>query len=484
MAGIRLFRKNSPRDEPHMSLREKAMMVPRIEDNIRDSGQTYVFGRAESGENVTEKSAMQIATVYACVRLLAETIAGLPLHLYRYTDSGKGKERAFDHPLYKILYRQPNEEMTSFSYRENIMVSLLLWGNSYSQIIRDGKNNVLALYPLLAENMEVDRDEHDKIYYIYHAYTDEKPGEKNKDIYFKREDIMHIPGLGFNGLVGFSPIAMMKNSLGTTMAVEKYGSAFFKNGAQPSGVLEHPGILKDPERVRDAWERAYGGSGNAHKVAVLEEGMKYEPISLPPEDSQFLSTRQFGVEEICRIFRVPPHLVQDLSHATFSNIEHQSIDFVMHTLTPWLVRIEQTITKDVLLDEEKDIYFPKFNVDGLLRGDYSSRMSGYATGISNGFLSPNDVHRLENMDLIPAEKGGDDYYLNGGYVRLEDAGKYQGAGSSAEESEPAPDSEPEETEESDPQEGNGNDNSNDNPNSNDNKSQRERTGRVKGRRKR
>ena len=212
--------------------------------------------------------------------------------------------------------------------------------------------------------------------------------------------------------------------------------------------------------------------------------MKYEPISLPPEDSQFLSTRQFGVEEICRIFRVPPHLVQDLSHATFSNIEHQSIDFVMHTLTPWLVRIEQTITKDVLLDEEKDLYFPKFNVDGLLRGDYSSRMSGYATGISNGFLSPNDVHRLENMDLIPAEKGGDDYYLNGGYVRLEDAGKYQGEDV---ESDPSEEETTEEgTEESDPQEGDGNDNTNNNPNGNDNNSQHERAGsrKVKGRRKR
>ena len=152
--------------------------------------------------------------------------------------------------------------------------------------------------------------------------------------------------------------------------------------------------------------------------------MAYKAISLPPEDSQFLSTRQFGVEEICRIFRVPPHMVQSLEHAIFSNIEHQSIDFVVHTLTPWLVRFEQAIIKDLLLEEEQDVLFPKFNVDGLLRGDYQSRMSGYATGISNGFLSPNDIHRLENMDLIPAEEGGDDYYLNGGYVKLRDAGKF------------------------------------------------------------
>lgn len=405
----------SPRDAPQL---------PEIVDNVRDSGQTFVFGRADSGEMVDERSAMQIATVYACVRLLAETVAGLPLHLYRYTDADeKGKERAKDHPLYKILYRQPNPEMTSFTFREVMMTHLLLWGNCYAQIIRDGKNGILALYPLLPENMEVDRNERGEIYYIYHAYTDEKPGETNKDIYFPSDEIFHVPGLGFNGLVGFSPIAMMKNALGTTLAVEKYGSSFFKNGAQPSGVLEHPGVLKNPEKIRENWSAVYGGANNAHKVAVLEEGMQYKAISLPPEDSQFLSTRQFGVNEICRIFRVPPHMVQDLEHATFSNIEHQSIDFVVHTLTPWLVRFEQAIIKDLLLPDEQDICFAKFNVDGLLRGDYQSRMQGYATGISNGFLSPNDIRTLEQMDLISPEKGGDDYYLNGGYVKLEDAGK-------------------------------------------------------------
>ena len=416
--------------------------LPEVTDSVRDSGQVFSFGTANSGEKVDEQSAMQISTVYACVRLLAETVAALPLHLYRYTDDGKGKESAFDHPLYRILYRQPNDEMSSFIWRETMMTHLLLWGNAYSQIIRDGRNNVLGLYPLLPENVEVDRDGQGQLYYIYHAYTDEVPGEQNQDIYFRKDEILHIPGLGFNGLVGFSPIAMMKNSLGTTLAVEKYGASFFKNGAQPSGVLEHPGVLKDPQKIRDNWTAVYGGANNAHRVAVLEEGMAYKAISLPPEDSQFLSTRQFGVEEICRIFRVPPHMVQSLEHATFSNIEHQSIDFVVHTLTPWLVRFEQAIIKDLLLEEEQDLLFPKFNVDGLLRGDYQSRMNGYATGISNGFLSPNDIHRLENMDLIPAEEGGDDYYLNGGYVKLRDAGKFaQAKQAAAEQNQPKADPE-------------------------------------------
>ena len=383
-----------PRDAPRL---------PEITDNVRDSGSLFVFGTANSGERVDEKSAMQIATVYACVRLLAESVACLPLHLYQL-DGEDGKLKAKDHPLYKILYRQANPEMTSFSFWEVMMTHLLLWGNAYAQIVRDGKNGILGLYPLLPENVEMDRENGGELYYIYHAYTDEVPGETNKDILFRREEVLHIPGMGFNGLVGFSPIAMMKNALGTTLAVEKYGSSFFRNGAQPSGVLEHPGVLKNPEKIRENWSTVYGGANNAHKVAVLEEGMHYKPISLPPEDSQFLSTREFGVEEICRIFRVPPHMVQDLKRSTYNNIEHQSIDFVVHTLAPWLTRIEQAIIKDLLLEEEQAQYFPKFNVDGLLRGDYKSRMEGYAIGFANGFLSPNDIRRLENMDPIPEEE--------------------------------------------------------------------------------
>ena len=402
----------NPRDEPKL---------PDIQDNVRDSGTLFVFGQANSGERVDERSAMQISTVYACVRLLAESVAQLPLHLYRVTDYD-GQEKAPDHPLYKILYREPNPEMTSFSFWEAMMTHLLLWGNCYAQIIRDGKNGILGLYPLLPENVEIDRTDKGELYYIYHAYTDEVPGDTNKDILFRRDEILHIPGLSFNGLVGFSPIAMMKNSLGTTMAVEKYGSSFFKNGAQPSGVLEHPGVLKDPQKIRDNWTAVYGGAGNAHRVAVLEEGMSYKPISLPPEDSQFLSTREFGVEEICRIFRVPPHLVQDLKRATFNNIEHMAIDYVVHTLDPWLVRIEKAIVKDLLLEEEKDQYFPKFNVDGLLRGDFQSRMQGYSTGISNGILSPNEARLKENMPPIDKSEGGDFHIVNGTFIKLKDIG--------------------------------------------------------------
>ena len=406
----------NPRDAPE---------IPDVRANVRDSGTLFVFGRANSGEQVDEKSAMQIATVYACVRLLAESVAQLPLHLYKVTDDD-GQEKAKDHPLYRILYREPNPEMTSFSFWEAVMTHLLLWGNAYAQVVRDGKNSVLGLYPLLPENVEIDRTDKGELYYIYHAYTDEVPGETNKDIIFRRDEILHIPGLGFNGLVGFSPIAMMKNALGTTIAVEKYGSSFFKNNGQPLGVLEHPGVLKDPQKIRDNWMDTYGGPNNAHKIALLEEGMTYKPISLPPEDSQFLSTREFGVEEICRIFRVPPHMVQDLKRATFSNIEHQAIDYVVHTLDPWLVRIEKAIVKDLLVEEEKDDYFPKFNVDGLLRGDYKSRMDGYSVGISTGIISPNEARQKENMPPLPEDDGGNFHIVNGTFIRLKDVGQQYG----------------------------------------------------------
>jgi HK97 family phage portal protein len=214
---------------------------------------------------------------------------------------------------------------------------------------------------------------------------------------------------------------MAKNSLGISLACEKYGASFFANGASPSGVLEHPGVIKDPERVREAWHNAYG-SGNAHKVAVLEEGMKYTPISIPNNDAQFLETRKFQVEEIARLYRVPLHMIGDLEHATFSNVEHLSLDFVKYTLDPWLVRWEQGLQKALFSEQDKKKYFIKFNVDGLLRGDYSSRMQGYATARQNGWMSANDIRELENMNRIPKEEGGDLYLVNGSFAKLKDAG--------------------------------------------------------------
>ena len=387
------------------------------------SSYTFFMGGSTSGKPVNERSAMQMTAVYSCVRILAEAVAGLPLHLYRYTESG-GKEKAIDHPLYLLLHDEPNPEMSSFVFRETLMTHLLLWGNAYAQIIRNGKNEVIALYPLMPNKMEVDRDERGQLYYKYQRSNDEAPTMEGSSVILKPSDVLHIPGLGFDGLVGYSPIAMAKNAIGMAIACEEYGAKFFANGAQPGGVLEHPGTIKDPQRVRESWQRSFGGSGNANKIAVLEEGMKYTPIAISPEQAQFLETRKFQINEIARIFRVPPHMVGDLEKSSFSNIEQQSLEFVKYTLDPWVIRWEQSIMRSLLSPEEKKTYYVKFNLEGLLRGDYQSRMNGYAIGRQNGWMSANDIRELENLDRIPTEEGGDLYLINGNMLPMRDAGAF------------------------------------------------------------
>lgn len=247
---------------------------------------------------------------------------------------------------------------------------------------------------------------------------------KGYSVVLSPSDVLHIPGLGFDGLVGYSPIAMAKNAIGLALATEEYGSKFFANGAAPSGVLEHPGTIKDPARVRESWQSTFGGSHNSNKIAVLEEGMKYTPISISPEQAQFLETRKFQIDEIARIFRVPPHMVGDLEKSSFSNIEQQSLEFVKYTLDPWVIRWEQSIQRTLLTHEEKKGYFVKFNVEGLLRGDYQSRMEGYATARQNGWMSANDIRELENLDRISKEEGGDLYLINGNMLSLSKAGAF------------------------------------------------------------
>ena len=394
-------------------------------DSYNSTAYSFFFGRSTSGKNVNERTAMQTTAVYSCVRILSEAIASLPVHLYRY--AGRGKERVYDHPLYYLLHDEPNPEMTSFVFRETLMSHLLIWGNAYAQIIRDGGGRVLGLYPLLPDKVEVDRDDKGELYYVYNRYSDENPnfGEYGRG-YLAPEDVLHIPGLGFDGLVGYSPIAMAKNAVGMTLACEEYGAGFFENGATPGGVLEHPGVLKDPAKVRESWHAVYGGSKNAGKVAVLEEGMKYQQIGIPPEEAQFLETRKFQVDEIARLYRIPPHMVGDLDKSSFSNIEQQSLEFVKYTLDPWVIRWEQSLQKALLLPQEKREYFVKLNVDGLLRGDYQSRMTGYSVGRQNGWLSANDIREMEDMNPIPAEEGGDLYLVNGNLCKLEDAGLFAG----------------------------------------------------------
>ena len=391
----------------------------RARDKPQDSvsaAPVFYFGTSGSGKSVTVQSAIQLSTVYACVRVISETIASLPLGIYETVNDGN--EKATDHPLYKLLHDEPNSEMTSFVFREVMLAHLLLYGNSYSQIIRSGKNQVIGLYPLLPDHMDVDRDSKGNLTYTYTT-------SDGKTVSIKPRDVLHIPGLGFDGVMGYSPIALEKNAIGLGIASEEYGSKFFSNGARPSGILTHPNTVKNPKALRESWNSAYGGSSNSNRVAILEEGMRFEPIAIPNNEAQFLETRKFQVDEICRIFRVPPHLVGNLEHATFSNIEHQSIDFAVHTIRPWLVRIEQAMNRALLSDQEKGRFFVQFNIDGLMRGDYKSRMEGYAIGRQNGWLSANDIRALENQNPIPADQGGDAYLVNGNMISISTAMKQQ-----------------------------------------------------------
>ena len=389
------------------------------------NGDAYRFflGNTSAGKRVNERTSMQMTAVYACVRILSESVSTLPLHLY-HEEAGGSREKAIDHPLYSLMSREPNNEMTSIVMLETMMTHLLLWGNSYSQVIRNGRGEVLGIYPLMPDRMKVDRDEKKRLYYEYTVSNDDADTMKGKEstVRLSPEDVLHIPGLGFDGLVGYSPIAMAKNAIGLAIAAEEYGSKLFANGARPSGVLQHPDALKNYDNLRKSWEDAFGGSNNSNKVAILEQGVTYHPISINPEEAQFLETRRFQTEEIARIFRVPLHLLGDLDHATFSNVENQSLDFVKFTLTPWVCRIEASLNRRLLSDTEKDRYYFKFNLDGLLRGDYESRQRGYAVARQNGWMSMNDIRALENLPPVPDELGGNLYLVNGNMVPVHLAG--------------------------------------------------------------
>lgn len=389
----------------------RARDKPGVQNSVSGAMQFY-FGRGTANKNVSPRTSIQVSTVYACVRVIAETIASLPMNVYRRTETGS--EHATEHPLYRVLHDEPNTEMTSFVWRESMLSHLLLWGNSYSQILRNNAGRVIGLYPLLPDNMYVDRDETGALYYRYTT-------RDGKEVFLSPQQVLHIPGLGFDGIMGYSPIALEKNTISLGIAADEYGSKFFANGATPSGVLTHPNTVKNPKLLREQWGATYGGSDNAGKVAVLEEGMKFESISMPNSEAQFLETRKFQVDEICRIFRVPPHMVGDLEHATFSNIEHQSISFAVHTIRPWLVRIEQSMNRALFSENEKAKYFVRVNMDGLMRGDYKSRMEGYAIARQNGWMSANDIREMENMNPIPDEDGGNEYLCNGNMITIRQA---------------------------------------------------------------
>lgn len=358
-----------------------------------------VAGGTRAGVDVTPDRALQLSAVYACVRVLAETLASLPLITYQ-EQKPRGKRRAADHPYYRLLHDIANPEMSSFEFRETLMGHVALRGNGYAHKQFNRAGQVMALWPLHPDRVSPLRKDDGSLAYEH------RPVKGPAKIYDEVE-IFHVRGLSSNGVVGLNPIAMQRESLGESVAMQEYGGAFYGNDATPGGILEHPGKLGDDahKRLRESWEKRHQGAGNRRKLAILEEGMKYHQITVSPEDAQYLETRKFKVSDIARIFLVPPHMIMDLERATFSNIENQSIGFVVFTMRPWLVRWEQALVRSLFGVGD---YRAEFLVDGLLRGDSQSRNASYAVGRQWGWLSANDVREFDNQNPIA---GGDTYLV-------------------------------------------------------------------------
>ena len=362
-----------------------------------------------AGEHISVTSALRIVTVYACVRVLAETVASLPLNIYRKLDNG-GREEYYDHPLYNVLHYQPNPDMTSFVWRETLMNHLATWGNAYCEITKDYAGR-MQLWPLRPDRMEVYYDDAGRRRYDYIQTSGQRKTLKNGSVF-------HVPGLSSNGLKGYSPIALHREALGLYTAAQSYGTNVFRNNARPAVVLSHPKTLSPQaiDRLSTQMEQLKG-SANAGKTVVLEEGLTLNEIGFPPEDAQYIETRKFQMQEIARMFRVPPHMIGDLERATFSNIEHQSIDFVNHTIRPWLQRIRQEIKAQLLYGE--DDVSVDFRTDELKQGDALSVVQALNVERNAGVISTNEWRAVRKRNPIPG--GDDDYWrpLNMGSANLE-----------------------------------------------------------------
>ena len=356
------------------------------------------FSLAKLKGSVTEEKALGIDAVYACVNLYARTMASMPLVLYRKGENGK--ERATDHPLYNLLHNEPNPNMSSHTFRKIMEASLKLWGNGYAWIEFDKYYQVKALWPLTPGSVFPQRSRRTgELFYDAVLYD----GTAKR---FRAYEMVHIPGLGFDGICGRSPIRQFAETMGLNLDIKEYGCKFFKNGARPSGVLEHPGRLSEEaqDRLRKQFDRRYAGANNSGRTMLLEEGMKYAQISVPPEEAQFLESRKYGVNEIARIYGIPPHMIADLEHATFSNIESQDINFAKHSIVPECVNWEQELMRKLLNSEERAVYEIEFNMEGLVRGDMQSRYQAYAIGRQWGFLTADDIRAKENMGNVDGGK--------------------------------------------------------------------------------
>lgn len=349
-----------------------------------------------AGTSVTEETSLGLPTLFACIRVLAEDVASLPLILYRRR--GDDRERATDHPLYSVFHDVPNPEMSSMVWRETLMTHAAAWGNSFHEITKDG-NGRLQLWPIHPSRIEVTLENGQKVFWSL------EDGERRR---LRDDSVFHVVGQSFNGYVGLSPIAMHRETIGDHLATRRFGSTFFRNMARPATVMAHPKNLSAGaiERLTAQMEQLKG-TGNAGKTVVLEEGLEVKEIGVPPEDAQYVETRKLQREEIAQLYRMPQHKVGILDHATFSNIEHQAIDYVTGTLRPWLVRIEQAI-KATFLWDEPDLYV-EFLVDALLRGDAKSRAEALSIRWQHGTLTPDQWRRMENEPPLPDGMGDRTY---------------------------------------------------------------------------
>lgn len=358
---------------------------------------------AAAGIEIDELNALNLATVWACVTAVSQDLAKMPLGVYRVDPKTGAKTKAFDHPLYDLLRYEPNPETTPAVFRETLTAHALTWGNGYAIIERDGAGRPTRLWQQKPGRTTVQRLNTGEIIYRF-------TGDDGKQQTKYADDVLHIRGLGYDGLVGYSVIRQARQSLGAVAAAEKFGSDFFGNSAIPAGVLKHPGKLRDGGKaLRDSWKALFGREGSERGgTAVLEEGVTFERLTLPNEDAQFLETRQFDIPQVCRWFRVPPHKVFDLMRGTFSNIEHQSIEYVTDSLLTWAVRWEQELERKCFSREERSGYDVEHKMDGLLRGDTKSRYEAYKIAREWGWMSANDILRKENENPIP---NGDGYLV-------------------------------------------------------------------------
>lgn len=387
--------------------RRSTLMTP-------DSWMWEAFGasRTGSGVDVSPESAMRLSAVWAAVRLISETVSTLPLHVYQRTESGLG-QRADTNRVAQLL-ANPSPMLSGMAFREVLQGHVLLWGNAYAAILRNGAGEPVELVPVLPQFVRVSLTARRRL-----VYDVVLPGN-NLPIRLDQADMIHVAGLSFDGIKGLSVVRYAAQAIGLGIAAEAYGATFFGNASQPAGYISVPEKLtkEQAQVLREQWQSIYGGTANAHKTAVIPGNGKFEKITIPNNEAQFLESRKFQITDIARWFRVPPHMIGDLERATFSNIEHQSLEFVQHCIRPWLVRWEQELNRKlfppvpVALGQGDEIvtgpspFYAEFNVDGLLRGDLKTRSDYYVKARQWGWLSVNDIRRKENL---PPVDGGDVY---------------------------------------------------------------------------